>query len=77
MCKVEVGPKTEECKKGGRCKTVSHLGAKRNLKLVQKGRNKKGVDAEEFRTWVQKKKFGRSAPHHLCKILNTPLSAGP
>ena len=30
--KVEVGPKREDCKKvggGGRCKAVSHLGAKK------------------------------------------------
>ena len=29
--KIKVGPKREECEKGGGCEVVSHLGAKKNV----------------------------------------------
>ena len=56
MCKIEVGPKREECKKG----VCVGTGSKFFFKLVQKGRNaKRGVGAKrvgakQFRTWVRK-----------------------
>ena len=56
MCKIEVGPKREECKKGGwctGCQKFFEVGPRREK--CEKGVGAKRVGAKQFRTWVRKK----------------------
>ena len=56
-------PPGSGCKKGWVRSSFAPGCEKKFLKLVQKRRNaKRGVGAKQFRTWVRKKNFGRSAP---------------
>ena len=75
MCKIEVGPKREECKKGGwctGCQKFFEVGPRREKCEKGGGCEKGGCEAVPH---LGAKKIFRAlrARTHLKKILNTPL----
>ena len=77
MCKIEVGPKREECKKGGwctGCQKFFEVGPRREKCEKGGGCEKGGCEAVPH--LGAKKNFrALRARTHLKKILNTPLIA--
>ena len=75
MCKIEVGPKREECKKGGwctGCQKFFEVGPRREKCEKGGGCEKGGCEAVPH--LGAKKNFrALRARTHLKKILNTPL----
>ena len=75
MCKIEVGPKREECKKGGwctGCQKIFEVGPRREKCEKGGGCEKGGCEAVPH--LGAKKNFrALRARTHLKKILNTPL----